>query len=323
MARVLVVGAGVVGLTCAVRLLEEGHRVDVLARDLPLETTSTVAAALWYPYRAHPPERVTAWARRGYEVFDTLARDEATGVRMRAGTELHRTRTPDPWWRDAVPALTRVAVPHPAYADAWSFVAPVIEMAVYLSWLATRLKAAGGTLTRIALPALPGAAEVVVDACGLGARLLAGDSSVTPVRGQVVRVAQVGLDRWWLDGTGPLYVVPRSRDIVVGGTDEEGDWDRTPRPAAARAILDRASTVVPELAGARVLGHAVGLRPARPTVRLEVERRESTTVVHCYGHGGAGVTLSWGCADEVAALVSAAVAQNSRSSASSIPRRES
>ncbi len=46
MRRVIVVGAGVVGLTSAVRLLEAGHRVDVVARDLPLETTSAVAAAL-------------------------------------------------------------------------------------------------------------------------------------------------------------------------------------------------------------------------------------------------------------------------------------
>ena len=60
--RVIVVGAGVVGLSCAVRLLEAGHRVDVLARDLPLETTSSVAAALWYPYRALPQDRVTVWA---------------------------------------------------------------------------------------------------------------------------------------------------------------------------------------------------------------------------------------------------------------------
>ena len=37
--RVVVVGAGVVGMTVAVRLAEAGHRVDVLARDLPLETT--------------------------------------------------------------------------------------------------------------------------------------------------------------------------------------------------------------------------------------------------------------------------------------------
>jgi D-amino-acid oxidase len=52
----------------------------------------------------------------------------------------------------------------------------------------------------------------------------------------------------------------------------------------------------------------VGLRPARPSVRLEEERLahgagQVSRVVHCYGHGGAGVTLSWGCADEVASLV--------------------
>ena len=48
-----------------------------------------------------------------------------------------------------------------------------------------------------------------------------------------------------------------------------------------------------------MLGHAVGVRPARPAVRLE----RAGDVVHCYGHGGAGVTLSWGCADEVIRLV--------------------
>jgi D-amino-acid oxidase len=71
----------------------------------------------------------------------------------------------------------------------------------------------------------------------------------------------------------------------------------------ATVILERAVELVPELAGAAVLGHKVGLRPARPEVRLEVEQRDDTRVVHCYGHGGAGVTLSWGCADEVARLV--------------------
>jgi len=301
-----VVGAGVIGLTCAVRLLEQGHRVDVLARDLPLETTSAAAAALWYPYRAYPFEQVTAWSKVTFEVLARLAGDDETGVRMRSGTELHRARTADPWWVSAVPGLTRVTTMPAPYVDAWTFEAPVVEMPVYLRWLVGRVEELGGTLTRMALNALPDGdgAEAVVDATGLGARLMAGDSSVMPVRGQVVIVEQVGLDRWWLDGSGPTYVVPRSHDIVVGGTDDEGAWDRRPDPEVARRLLARAAELVPELARARVLGHRVGLRPARPSVRLEAEQRGGTRVVHCYGHGGAGVTLSWGCADEVATLVS-------------------
>ena len=299
--RVTVVGAGVVGLTCAVRLLEEGHRVDVLARDLPLETTSAVAAAIWYPYRAFPFDRVLAWSARSYDVFAGLAGVDGAGVTMRSGIEVFAAPQDEPWWRSAVPALDHV--PPPAgYGDAWTFEAPVVEMPVYLTWLASRVEELGGTITRLNLSALPVGPDVVVNCAGIGARLLAADSSVGPVRGQVVHLSQVGLEQWFLDSSADLtYVVPRSHDIVVGGTDQEGEWSRTPSPDDAEAILARARRLVPELAAATVLRHRVGLRPARPQVRVE----RVGDVVHCYGHGGAGVTLSWGTADEVVALVSA------------------
>jgi D-amino-acid oxidase len=279
--RVIVVGAGVVGLSCAVRLLEAGHRVDVVARDLPLETTSAVAAAICYPYRAAPPDRVEGWTTRSYAAFEALAGTADTGVRMLEGTEV----------------LTE---------GRRSLTTPVVEMPIYLGWLAERVLALGGTITRLNLAELPSGGDVVVNCAGLGARLLGGDTSVVPVSGQVVYVEQFGLDRWWLDsGTpeGPTYVIPRSRDIVVGGTDVEGDWSRTPSPEVAEGILTRGARLVPELAGARVIRHKVGLRPVRPEVRLEREGR----VVHCYGHGGSGVTLSWGTADEVAELVATPV----------------
>ncbi|MET0998756.1 MAG: FAD-dependent oxidoreductase [Marmoricola sp.] len=300
--RVVVVGAGVTGLSCAVRLAQEGHRVDVLARDLPLETTSVVAAALWYPYKALPQDRVTAWSASAYDEFAALAEQDGTGVRMSAGTEVLHRPTEDPWWAGAVPDLEHTAPPE-GYADAWSFTAPVIDMPVYLSWLRSRLAALGGTVTRMSLRVLPqpdvSAGDVVVNCAGLGSRLLAQDHDVRPVRGQVVLMSGVRLDRWWLDAAGPTYVVPRAREIVVGGTDQADDWSRTPSPETAAAIVERATRLVPELAGAEVVGHRVGLRPVRSEVRLEVEGR----VVHCYGQGGAGVTLSWGCADEVVRLV--------------------
>lgn len=305
--RILVVGAGVVGLTCAVRLAESGHDVHVFARDLPLETTSAVAAAWWYPYRAAPQDRVATWAARSYAVFGKLATQSDTGVVLRPSTEVFRSPQPDPWWADAVPELTRVQDPPSGYAGGWSFVSPVAEMPVYLRHLAARLTTAGGTLTRMALGGLPATRDaVVVNCAGLANRSLVGDDRLYPVRGQVVLLRQVGVDRVWLDGTSDeiTYVVPRSHDVVVGGTDDVDGWDRRPDPEAADQIVARAARLVPELAGAEVLGHRVGLRPCRDAVRLEVERRpDAGDVVHCYGHGGAGVTLSWGCADEVAQLV--------------------
>ena len=46
----------------------------------------------------------------------------------------------------------------------------------------------------------------------------------------------------------------------------------------------------------------VGLRPGRMEVRLEREEKNGKYLIHNYGHGGSGVTLSWGCADEVVEL---------------------
>ena len=186
--------------------------------------------------------------------------------------------------------------PPDGYADAWSFTAPVVDMPVYLRWLRARLDELGGTLTRMSLAALPQTDDVVVNCAGLGSRRLAGDLDVRPVRGQVVLVEGIELDRWWLDSDGPTYVVPALRH---GGRGRHRRGRRLePDPVAGdgrRRSSRRASRLVPEVAGAHVVGHRVGLRPVRPEVRLEAVGR----VVHCYGQGGAGVTVSWGCADEV------------------------
>lgn len=309
--RVVVVGAGVVGLTCAVRLAEAGHEPHVLARDLPLETTSSVAAAMWYPYLAQPRDAVTRWAGRTFTELAGLAvTHPQSGVRMRAGVELLPGAGPpeNPWWADAVPGVATERAPRDGYAFGWRLTVPVADMATYLPFLVDRLTVAGGTLTRGWLPDLP-TSGLVVNATGLASRRLADDETLVPVRGQVLRVAQIGLDEWLLEGSDPqrpLYVVPREHDIVVGGTAQRGSWDRTPDPATAREVLARATSLVPDLARAAVLGHRVGLRPARPSVRLEAVPHPDGSpggVVHCYGHGGAGVTLSWGCADDVLAAV--------------------
>jgi len=302
--RVIVVGAGVIGLSCAVRLAESGYDVAVFARDLPLETTSAVAAAIWYPFLAAPEDRVAAWSRASYEEFSKLAESEPS-VRLRQGREYLVDPTPTPSWANTLD-LQRVGSPPPGFKDGWSFTTPVIEMPVYLQYLMKRLEAAGGTLTRAALSALPTAADVVVNAAGLGARLTASDPTVTPVRGQVLTVEQVGLTEWLIADRSPrdlTYVVPRERDVVIGGTSEPDSWDLAVNPQTAEQLLARATDLVPQLRKAKILRHRVGLRPARPAVRCEAVQIGPQRIIHCYGHGGAGVTLSWGCADEVVELV--------------------
>lgn len=311
MTRVVVVGGGVVGLTAAIRLREGGHDVAVVARDVGEATTSAVAAALWYPYRALPHGAVTRWAAVGYRVLAGLADVPGTGVAVRWGTEVFREVPPEPWWRDAVPLLEPAGAAHlpPGRAGGWRLPVPVADMAVHLPWLAARFAALRGTLERRVVRDLDAelrGADVVVDCAGLGARDLAGDPTVTAVRGQVAVLGQVGLAEWLLDQADPghlAYVVPRTRDIVCGGTAQEGAEDLAVDPATAADILERCRALVPALRAAPVLAHRVGLRPARPAVRLEAEDRPGGRVVHCYGHGGAGVTLSWGCAADIAALV--------------------
>jgi D-amino-acid oxidase len=311
----LVIGAGVIGLTTAVRLREAGWRVVVRAAEPPERTTSAVAAALWYPYRVGPEGLVTAWGERSYEVFRHLAADAATGVRMTHGIELLPLGADPaivPEWAAHIPGFCVARADEvPAGRVGWAFAVPVADTGAYLRWLAARFAGHGGEvhLARVAaLGDVAGEFPLVVNCTGLGARELVGDATLRPVRGQVVRVRNPGVTEFWLDEYHPdglLYVIPRGADVVLGGTADEDAEDTTPDPGVAEAIVRRAVAAVPALAGAPVLEHRAGLRPWRPEVRLEAESVGGATVIHNYGHGGAGVTLSWGCAEHVVRLAEA------------------
>jgi D-amino-acid oxidase len=230
---------------------------------------------------------------------------------MREGVELWREPVPDPWWASALPSVRRCAEDElpPGYRDGHSFTAPVVEMRIYLGYLMGRFIDAGGYVEHRALTSLDELVDgrVVVNCAGLGARELVGDASMQPIRGQIARVRNPGLERFMLDEGNPegvTYVIPRSEDCILGGTADEGEWDTEPDPESAAGILRRCADLEPRLAGAEVLEHKVGLRPGRPEIRLEPEAAApGPPRVHNYGHGGSGITLSWGCAEETLHLV--------------------
>ncbi|MFF1548458.1 FAD-dependent oxidoreductase [Streptomyces sp. NPDC058291] len=306
---IVVVGSGIIGLATAVVLAERGLRVRVWTRDAAERTTSAVAGALWWPYHIEPMASARSWALRSLEVYRELAeRPGETGVRLVEGamgeTSLAGVES---WAAGRLPGLRpATAREHPARSAVWARL-PLIDMAAHLPWLRARLLRAGGTVEERTVSDLAEVdAPVVVNCAGLDAGDLAADPSVRPVRGQLVVVENPGVRTWLVSTTedGELtYLFPQPGRLLLGGTAEDGVRSLEPDPAQAEAIVRRCAALRPEVAGARILEHRVGLRPARPAVRLE--RRAlpgGRAVVHHYGHGGAGVTVAWGCAEEAAAL---------------------
>jgi D-amino-acid oxidase len=326
---VLVVGAGVNGLTTAICLAESGARVLILAAVPPGGTTSAVAGAIWGPHLVEESDRVDQWGRETLAVLRELAADPAAAVRTLSGVQGTRGVPPGAGRPESPPA----APPHwmsdlgaspcpagdlpPGFASGWRYSAPVVHMPTYLGYLLGRFDAAGGRLEAGTVASLPAAAaehgaRAVVNCTGTGARGLLPDPALKPFRGQVVIAENPGLSEFFIglpDGTSELvYLFPHGDTVVLGGTEVGDDWNTEPVPAVAERILRDCTAIEPRVNGIRVLGHRVGLRPFRPRVRLEAEPPgPGPLVVHNYGHGGAGVTLSWGCAREAAGLAAQAL----------------
>ncbi|WP_127501277.1 FAD-dependent oxidoreductase [Actinoplanes solisilvae] len=311
---VVVVGAGVSGLTSAVLLAEAGFGVLVRSSEPPEDTTSCVAGAMWDPHLvAHP--QVDAWAQKSLEVFRSLAAKPGIGVALVEGVEAGHRDTPAPRPRpgaDHVRECDPATLP-PTFTNGWHYRVPVIDMTVYLSYLVARLERAGGRLEigpPVTAAELPALGAVVVNCSGLGARRLVPGDPVRPVRGDLLVVDNPGIDTFFVEhdnDTDELttYILPQGRHVMLGGSRGYDDSSRRPQPSVARAILERCIAAEPRLDGTTVREHRVGLRPVRPQVRLDADDRHPH-VIHNYGHGGAGVTLSWGCAQEVLRLTTAA-----------------
>lgn len=322
-ADILVIGAGVIGLTTGICLAEAGLRVVIRASDRPAATTSAVAGAVWGPHLVEASERATRWGEVTLAVLREQAADPAAGVRIGSGVQAARGPQPPDGPAEWAGVLDGVRPARPdelpaGFASGWRYSAPLVHMPTYLGFLLARFERAGGRLTGGTVTSLAGAAaqagaRAVVNCSGAAARALAGDPAVVPVRGQAVVVANPGLTDFFIgvadESAGLVYVFPHGGVAVLGGTTGHGDSSLEPDPAAAARILRDCAAAEPRLRDPQVLAHRVGLRPFRPSVRLAAEpgRPGEPLILHNYGHGGAGVTLSWGCARDLAALAAGAL----------------
>ena len=319
--RAIVLGSGVSGLTSGIRLLEKGFDVRIAAYSLPPRTTSDVAPAYWYPYKVAPPDKVLKWAAFSYIKFLELSLRSGSGISMSGLLKIFDQHVDDPFWKPAVKSFRRAGhgeLP-PGYVDGFVTEVPRIETPVYMRYLLNTFAELGGEIEKLDREAdsfdeLSGDGTLLINCTGLGAGKLCHDVNTFPIRGQVVRVRNIGLKRIISVESGrlaPIYIVPRDEDCILGGTAEENDWNLNIDPDTADKILKKCIAIEPALADAEVLGHRVGLRPGRTEVRLGPEKLPGGgTVIHNYGHGGGGFTLSWGCAEDVLKLAEELISGN-------------
>jgi D-amino-acid oxidase len=312
---VVVVGAGVSGLTTAICLAEAGHHVRVWAADPPRRTTSMVAGALWGPSFQEPVAKTLAWTQQSLRDFVVLAQDPGSGVRMAAALTVGDLPGLDdlPPQARLIPDLRQAEpseVPE-GFGRGFRATMPLVDMPRYLDYLVERLATAGGEIEIRAVRSLSEAgqaAPVVVNCSGLGARELAGDRDLRPVFGQHVVLANPGLETLFMELSQAMEwtsIFPHAGRVVCGGIRLPGRWDTAVDPGVSQRILRRCSSVEPRLRDAEIIEIVTGLRPVRHAVRVEAETSASTRYVHNYGHGGEGVSLSWGCAREAAELATA------------------
>ena len=266
---------------------------------------------MWYPYDVGAGGRIIPWALSSYARFLELARDPQTGVsitELRVFSRLGPIDPPD--WAQSFATRPLIAREIPAaFISGLSIRVPLIETGKYLAWLASRLTNAGGSISGgisfAKLEEVDAAFDLIVNCAGIGARELVPDSEMEPHRGQVAIVRKFDLPYAIVCDDPPLfYAIPRSNDCVFGGTNEVSD-DRLPDPQTTTEIITECERVL-RRAAPPLIRERVGLRPGRKTgVRVAAEKvRDGRTVIHNYGHGGSGFTLSWGCAEAALSYVS-------------------
>jgi D-amino-acid oxidase len=354
--NVLVIGAGVVGLTTALCARRAGHEVTVVADRFAPDITSVVAGALW----EWPPavcghhrdekslERGKSWCLSSYGIFDRLAEDERTGVFMRPATfyfrgpleenaiEYRKVREMQHhvrgFRRSPALAVENDVNPDAGVKDAYTYLAPMIDTDRYMGWLLDQVTSMGCRIVQARLDGNLEAQEedyldafgvdAIVNCTGLGSIGLTGEP-MYPLRGALVYAHNDGRGMPQVTGAhcmsydesiggqNMVFIVPRGPDLLVlGGLVEPGEWSTNltmENHPPIREMLMRCQDFLPVLRKATlVAGNPVrtGLRPAR-TSGVRLEHKAGTRILHNVGHGGSGVTFSWGCAEEITGLLAA------------------
>ena len=279
-----------------------------------------IKSKLISPRNANITERAQRWSEATLNHFNSLygsKENDEVQLCLQQGYALFENNVTEPWYKDHVFGFRHVdlnsveaGLVHapPSCVDIWSFSTYIVEMTNYLLWLNNQANKRGVKLLKKKIGSFDelSSYDIIVNCTGLGSCELADDKVLHPVRGQAVCVNAPWIKQWLIFfGKDKLhYIFPRAKNILLGSTAQAHDWNDLPEPRTADKIMSQCQQYFPSLGGAEVIDTWAGLRPLRDPIRLEsCEGPSGNQLIHCYGHGGQGMILSWGSAQEVGDII--------------------
>jgi len=326
--KVCVVGGGINGIASALRIKETfpNLSVTIITKDVTPDTTSDIAAGWWKPFLASktPIDSIHRWAKVTHDyVYSILATDPQAlthGIRTQHGVSLSiYADAKDPFWHDIVYDYHRLNQKdlqrYPASVKSgFGFTSIYIEGSKFLPRLYKRFKDLGGTMLQREIHSfeeLYNEYDVIINCAGLANRFLLDDKNVFPIRGQLIRAKAPWVNEFCIMNEPSVdnpnlntYILPNQHFVVLGGTQYENDWNINPTVKDKQWIIESTKKLMPNLEFAEHICDCVGLRPGRTSIRVEREdinytKDKKIKMIHNYGHGGSGLTLFWGCAQDV------------------------
>lgn len=330
MARIAVVGAGAVGLSTAVQIQEllPSAKMTLIADKFTTETTSNGAAGIFNPTLTKTPgvplPLLKTWLRDSWQHYHELVHSPDAGL---AGVQIlsgfRFVTKPDKNMLEADCVYQHIPLeekqlnmfPGDRYKYGWFVTTMTVECTKYLPYLMEQFQKKGGHIQKrklSSLEELAGQYDVVVNCTGVGSIDLVNDKKLVPNRGHVIKVKAPWMKHFVYTGDDYCcYVIPGHELVTIGGTRTSNDMDINVRPEDTKTILENAYKIVPSLKNAPVVFEWIGFRPHREPLRVEAEVLKFSSgnlqVVHNYGHGAEGISLSWGTGTHAARLVKEAV----------------
>lgn len=304
--KVVVVGSGIVGLTTALQLQEKGFQVEIVSKEPFHKTLSHKVGAIWFPFEVHPIEKANKWAAYSYNKYLKEVSPQ-NGVSIIPFMVVYNSESDTSWTSHLPDDQVRKAHDHElpkGIENAFLAQVPLAEPPLYLPYLFQKFLEADGQFILKEVKSLQEMASLgcrVVNCTGMGAKDLCRDIHLKPMRGQILRCEKL-TGASCVNSTEPgklTYIFNRSTDSIVGGTDYINDYNEQVDDVDTQKILDRLKTSGLSEKQPEVLEILVGLRPLRSEVRFEYDA-SYPNIFHNYGHGGAGFTVAWGCAMELA-----------------------